>query len=360
MKYLTLVVPCYNSQAYMKRCIDSLLPGGEDVEIIIIDDGSGDDTGEIADTYETLYPNIVRAVHKENGGHGSGVNMGLKLAGGLYFKVVDSDDWLDKGAYEELLQRIKQMAGKGEMQGAEQRTEHGAQRRAKLMEKQLPELLICNYVYDHLEEGITRIMRYDNVFPAGRSIGWNEIGRFRPSQYLVMHALIFRTDILRESGIRLPVHTFYVDNLFSYKPLPNVRKLLYLDLNLYHYYLGRADQSVNQKVMISRIDQLIRVTGLVIKSVDLREVRERKLAAYMRRNISIMLAMTSIHLLLMDSREGYEKCKKLWESIRAQDRGLYLRLRFTTLSGLTYLPGRLLGKLTLWGYRMANRIYHFQ
>lgn len=348
MKYLTLVVPCYNSQAYMKRCIDSLLEGGEDVEIIIIDDGSGDDTGEIADTYEALYPNIVRVVHKENGGHGSGVNMGLGMAGGLYFKVVDSDDWLEKGAYEELLKRIRQMAAGHEESGKPR------------MDGQLPELMICNYVYDHLEEGITRVMRYGNVFPQGRCVSWGETGRFRPSQYLVMHALIFRTDILRKSGIKLPVHTFYVDNLFSYKPLPYVKQLLYLDLDLYHYYLGREDQSVNQRVMISRIDQLVRVTELVIKSVDLKEVREKKLASYMRRNISVMLAMTSVHLLLMDSEEGYEKRKRLWKSIKTQDRGLYLRLRFTTLSGLTYLPGRLGGKLTLWGYRTANRIYRFQ
>ena len=100
MKYITFTVPCYNSQDYMERCIESLLPGGEDVEIIIVDDGSKDATGEIADYYERQYPSIVKAVHKENGGHGSGVNAGLKRASGMYFKVVDSDDWLDETAYE--------------------------------------------------------------------------------------------------------------------------------------------------------------------------------------------------------------------------------------------------------------------
>ena len=91
----------------MRRCIDSLLVGGEDVEILIINDGSTDKTGAIADEYEALYPNIVRAVHKENGGHGSGVNKGLDLAQGLYYKVVDSDDWLDKEAYLKLLAQLK-------------------------------------------------------------------------------------------------------------------------------------------------------------------------------------------------------------------------------------------------------------
>ena len=81
-KYLSFVVPCYNSESYMARCIESLLPGGEDVEIIIIDDGSKDKTGEIADAYQKQYPDLVKVIHKENGGHGSGVNAGLACARG--------------------------------------------------------------------------------------------------------------------------------------------------------------------------------------------------------------------------------------------------------------------------------------
>ena len=130
MKYITFTVPCYNSQDYMKRCIDSLLPGGDDVEIIIVDDGSTDATGKIADEYEACYPGIVRAVHKRNGGHGSGVNAGLRLATGTYFKVVDSDDWLEEGAYARLLGRIKGLCMKKE---------------ARLI-GEVPDLFVCNYI----------------------------------------------------------------------------------------------------------------------------------------------------------------------------------------------------------------------
>ena len=94
MKLLTVTVPCYNSQDYMEKCIDSLLLGGNQVEIIIIDDGSKDQTGAIADRYAALYPDIVKVIHQENGGHGEGINQGLKHATGIYFKVVDSDDTL--------------------------------------------------------------------------------------------------------------------------------------------------------------------------------------------------------------------------------------------------------------------------
>ncbi len=99
MKLLTFAVPCYNSEAYMENCIRSLLPGGEDVEIIIVDDGSKDGTAAIADRYAAEYPTVIKAVHQENGGHGEAVNAGLRNATGLYFKVVDSDDWVNLEAY---------------------------------------------------------------------------------------------------------------------------------------------------------------------------------------------------------------------------------------------------------------------
>ncbi len=81
VKLLTIAIPCYNSAAYMDRCIRSLLPGGDEVEILIVDDGSEkDNTAEIANRYEREYPGICRAIHQENGGHGEAVNAGLRNA----------------------------------------------------------------------------------------------------------------------------------------------------------------------------------------------------------------------------------------------------------------------------------------
>ena len=346
MKYLTFTVPCYNSESYMRRCVDSLLCFGKDAEIILIDDGSTDGTGEIADEYQNRFPDIVKTVHKENGGHGSGVNKGLEMAEGLYFKVVDSDDWLDPEACQKLLFRIRELCGGGRYEFAEN----------------IPDLFICNYVYDHLDEGSSRVMDYRNVFPDEKMCTWNSIGRFKPSQYLIMHSLIFRTEVLRKSNVKLPEHTFYVDNLFSYQPLPYADNLYYMDIDLYHYYLGREDQSVNEKVLMKRIDQQIRVTEMVARSVDLKKVRKKypKLASYMTRNISIMLSISSIHLLLIQTDEARSKRKEMWKNIRQHDKRLYYRLRYSTLSGLTYLPGRLGGRLTIGGYRFARKIYQFQ
>ena len=106
MKLLSIAIPCYNSEAYMEKCIDSLLVGGEDVEILVVDDGSSDRTAEIADVYAEKYPTIVKAIHQENGGHGEAVNAGIRNATGLYFKVVDSDDWVNAEAYAQILKTL--------------------------------------------------------------------------------------------------------------------------------------------------------------------------------------------------------------------------------------------------------------
>ncbi len=113
MKILSIAIPCYNSAAYMRRCIDSLLPGGEDVEILIVDDGSTkDNTAEIADEYEKNYPGIVKAIHQENGGHGEAVNAGLRNATGVYYKVVDSDDWVDVDVYLDIINTLERTGGR--------------------------------------------------------------------------------------------------------------------------------------------------------------------------------------------------------------------------------------------------------
>ena len=108
MKYISFAIPSYNSQEYMSHAIESILVGGEDVEIIIVNDGSSDDTSKIAHEYEEKYPTIIKAVDKENGGHGDAVNSGLTHATGKYFKVVDGDDWVDTKALEHLLEIMEQ------------------------------------------------------------------------------------------------------------------------------------------------------------------------------------------------------------------------------------------------------------
>lgn len=339
MKKISFVVPCYNSEEYMERCIDSLLYGEEEVEIIIVNDGSQDRTGKIADKYAKKYPNIVKAIHKENGGHGSGVNAGLKVAKGKYFKVVDSDDWLDKNALVELLAKID----------------------AFEKQKENVDLIVCNYIYDHLYENKQKKMNYKNVFPVNQICSWKDLGYFRTGQYLIMHSLIYKTSVLRKSKVKLPEHTFYVDNIIAYQPLPFVKTICYFDLDLYHYFIGREDQSVNEKVMVGRVDQQIKVTKIISSCVDLEKVKEEcpKLHHYLLRMFSMMMTISSVYLLIKGDAESYEKREELWNFVKEKNQKVYMKLKYCKLAGFTYLPTKMGSYITLKGYKLAQKIYKF-
>lgn len=224
MKLLSFAIPCYNSKDYMEHCIESILPGGDDVEIIIVDDGSKDETAAIADRYAAEYPDIVKAVHQENGGHGEAVNTGLKNATGKYFKVVDSDDWVDLDSYKKILDKLREFE----------------------QENTQIDMLLANYVYE--KEGAKRkkVMRQTG-FPRNEIFTWSDIKHIYKGHYILMHSVIYRTELLRSCGLKLPKHTFYVDNIYVYKPLPYVRTMYYLDVDFYRYFIGRDDQSVKSR-----------------------------------------------------------------------------------------------------------------
>lgn len=218
MKSLTITVPSYNSADYLGRCLDSLLVGGEKVEILVVNDGSTDETEKIANAYAAKYPTIVKVINQENLGHGGAVGTGLRHATGKYFKVVDSDDQLGADALKTVLQRIDQWQADGDN----------------------VDLIVCNYVYEKTGEP-PYVVNYRKAFHNDKIESWDEVGNFGLTQYLIMHAQIFKTSVLRESKVTLPLHTFYVDNLFAYQPLPLAKKICYLDVDLYHYFIGRDD-----------------------------------------------------------------------------------------------------------------------
>ena len=339
-KLITFAVPCYNSAAYMDHCVETLLTGGKDIEIILVDDGSTkDDTPAICDRYAEQYPGIIRAIHQPNGGHGEGVNQGIRNASGLYYKVVDSDDWLDPDALKKALDKLRQFA--------------------KM--KRPVDMMICNYVYEHVEDQTQKVMRYTNVFPRDRIFSWSQIGRFRPSQYLLMHSVIYRTELLRKCGLELPKHTFYVDNIFVYQPLPYVKTMYYMDVDLYRYFIGRADQSVNEKVMVTRVDQQLRVTRLMIDAHDLRRVHASlpKLSRYMFNYLAMMMTISSIFLLIDGSPEALGKRTELWEYLRTVDRGIYHKMKYRAVSAVSNIPGYQGRKLSVRLYRLARKIYKF-
>ena len=339
MKKISFTIPCYNSEEYIERCINSLLVAKDDIEIIIVNDGSTDKTGKIANRYAKKYPDTIKVIHKENGGHGSGINAGLKAANGKYFKVVDSDDWLDQNALLKLVKKINSLA----------------------KEDQEPDLFICNYVYNHLYEKKQKVINFKNVFPTEEILEWEDMQNCKIGQYLLMHTLIYKTNILRKSKIKLPEHTFYIDNIVAYQPLPYVQSICYLDLNLYQYFIGREDQSVNEQVMIKRVDQQIQVTKNVFDCIDLMELKNNnpKLYKYLLHMLSMLMAISSVYLLMKGDEISYQKRIELWGYIRNKSPYIYKKLRYSYLAGLTYLPTKLGKLITITGYKIAKKIYKF-
>ena len=338
MKILSFGVPCYNSEAYMEKCIESLLVGGDDVEIIIVNDGSKDGTAAIADAYAAKYPGIVKVVHQENGGHGEAVNAGLRNASGMYYKVVDSDDWLDEESLCKVIDVLKGF----------------------VVKRKRVDLMICNYVYEHVEDGTSKAISFANALPENRVFGWSQVGRFRPDQNLLMHTLIYRTKVLRECGLELPKHTFYVDNLFAYIPLPYVRSIYYMNVDLYRYFIGRQDQSVNEQVMIGRIDQQIRVNKLMFDAYGLPDdVYNKRLARYMIGYLATICCVTSVMLTISGTEENIAKRKELWNYFKANDPKLYKRLRIG-LRGIISTPSKkLTSKMVIKAYHVAQKVYKF-
>ena len=337
MKIVTFAIPCYNSEGYMRNCIESLLPGGEDVEIIIVDDGSGDGTAAIADEYAEKYPTIVRTIHQENGGHGAAVNTGLANATGLYYKVVDSDDWVDADAYRQVLDTLR-----------------------KFVKEQTPvDMLLTNYVYEKVSEHHQRRMIYSLLFESDRITTWSEMKHNVKGFSILMHSVTYRTQMLRDCGLKLPEHTFYVDNLFVYEPLPYVKTIYYLNVDFYRYYVGREGQAVNEQIMIKRLDQQLRVNYRMIDAYDLWSIEEKHLREYMLSYLETITVVSTCLAYVSGTKENLHKAKALWKYIRDKDYRTYHHLRWGVLGGAMNLPGRFGRYLSVKAYRISQRFMGF-
>ena len=342
MKTISFAIPCYNSAEYMDTCIKSILAcddGSGDIEIIIVDDGSTkDETPQKADEWEAAHPGIIRAIHQKNGGHGAAVNTGLANAEGVYFKVVDSDDWLDADAMRIIMEYL----------------------RSQCASDSPTDLVIGNYVYEKVFEGTRTVMDYKNVFPHDREFTWDDTKRFKRSQYLLMHSVIYRTQLLRDIGLKLPEHCFYVDNIFVYVPLPHVKTIRYFDVDMYRYFIGREGQSVNEDIMMSRIDQQIRITRIMIDAVDPSlEVPQQKLARYMENYLSMMMCICSVFLRMSGSSINEQKRQIIWRYLKDRRPNLYPIIRWNILNLGTNIPtsaGKAFGNA---GYHLAQKVFKF-
>ena len=339
MKLLTCVVPCYNSAAYMERAVDSLLAGGEEMDVLIVDDGSTDETGAIADRMAEAYPAIIRVHRQPNGGHGSVINYGIANAEGIYFKVVDSDDRLVKENVPGLMDVLRQHAD------AENRVD----------------MIFHDYVYDKPEKENSFMITYTGKLKPDTAATWDRCRPFHMWNQFMIHSLIYSVQFLRENHVVMPEHTFYEDNIYIYQPLGKTRKILYHHAPLYGYCVGRVDQSIDEKNMLKRLDQATNLAKMMITSYSMEELNRmpKHLRGYLINNACGQLFTTCALQFIEDSERSRRMNRELWQAIRDFDPALYRRLRRNPLGRATCLPGRAGERLLVFFYRFGRRMIKF-
>ncbi len=220
MKILTILIPVYNTEKYIKRCLDSILLKEiiNDIEILVVSDGSKDDSVNIVKEYRRKYPDTIKLIEKENGGHGSTINKGLELATGKYFRVLDSDDWFKCVDFIKFVQKLK---------------------------KETADLVVTNYRQIHVYDQHESIYIYKNLVE-NKVYYFDDIDlNILNGEYFVMATSTYKLDILKNSKLCLLEKTFYVDMQYNIEPIKEVQTFVYYNLDVYRYYIGRKNQSVN-------------------------------------------------------------------------------------------------------------------
>lgn len=335
---VTFVIPCYNSAEYMRQSIDSLLAAvNHPCEILIINDGSVDQTSQIAHDYANKHANVF-AIDQENMNWGGVVNTAIARARGEYFKVLDSDDHFDKDSLALVLGTLVDLT----------------------VADTPPDLLITNFVYDHIADGKERTIDYRNLFPEGHVFTWNEMGRPKISEQIMIHACWFKTSVLREAKVRLPTGVSYMDSLLVLQPMPYVETLFYLDTDTYHYIIGREGQSVEIDVVKRQIDQQLLASKLAIEGADYAKLYEEEpnRALLMMGYISCMMSVSTIYLFKINTPKALEKNRELWSYLEKENPTLYANVR-KSLAGKANRKTRIGRALAKFFYWVAQRLFKF-
>ena len=251
-KTLTIVIPAYNMEKYIAHTLDSMIAPEimDDLEVLIVNDGSKDGTADIASKYESMYPTVFKLINKENGGHGSALNVGLKNATGKYYRPIDADDWVDTDALVYVINDLK----KHDVDMVLTNFKKVLEKTGKIINVR------CSNIYNYAEimrglakttEG-TEIKIYDRVYDFNKDI-------YNYSEQYLYHFVTYRTQLLRENAIVFSENVFYDDMEYDLLPLPYVKTVLPIDRYLYMYRLEREGQSVEESSFIKHRDHRAKI-----------------------------------------------------------------------------------------------------
>ena len=238
-KVLSLIVPAYNSSSTLRRCLDSfLVPHLFDrIEVLVVNDGSTDNTREVAQLYTETH-SCFRLINKQNGGHGSVINVAIDSVSGKYFKVIDSDDWIKS---ENLAVFVDAL-----------------------------ETFDADVVFTHFRTIDSRNWRQREYnisgIEFGRVYAFEEYWRHRKSvfQACCFHGITYKTDFYKSCGIKLSESISYEDQEYSTLPFAHVKTVVPLDISLYEYSIGDPNQSMSDANQAKRLSQREQVLWMLI------------------------------------------------------------------------------------------------
>ena len=280
-KILSISVAAYNLEDLVKENIESFLKCKykDEIEVLVIDDGSKDNTAEVVSEYQKKYPNTIRLIKQKNAGPGSTVNTGIKNATGKYFKMIDGDDWVESENVDKLIESIRDLDA---------------------------DMIITNYeIFNNKLGKIIKNLKPNLI--SGKIANFSEICN---SNNLVMHTITYKTSILQENNIKLD-NGFYTDIEYLLLPTPYIKTAIYFDLNIYVYRVARAGQSVDVKSMQKNIEMHNIVLNRLIDFYenDCKDIDEN-LKKYLSKRISVMAWTQTLTLL------SYNYSKKMKEDIK--------------------------------------------
>ena len=329
-KLLSVVIPCYNAAAYMEHAVRSVLCSSISIEVLIVDDGSQDGTADIADRFQRDYPEICKAIHKNNGGHGDAILAGLSVAEGFYFDVLDSDDWMEAESFSVFLKTLETL------------------RQSAVP----PDLVIRNTVFEKTARHHQHISSFCRQFPVNTVFDWNAVRPFPLGNVVLLHSMVYRTALLKQTFLPVPKHTFYVDHLFAYLPLPAVRHLYYTNLNVYHYYLGRPDQSVTESAMFRQISHVDQVCHIMLEQISLDDIENEQQRMYMGTYLEMVIASTYAFMVKSGTPEHLNMAEHLISDIKKTNPCFWNMLSRRPSGFVLSLPRRL-------GYAIISFLFRF-
>ena len=236
-KLLSIIVPAYNMEAYLAQCIESVVPNLQSrdrVEVVVVNDGSKDETSRIAHRYAEKYPDIVRVIDKANGHYGSTINAALAVVRGEYVKILDADDMFDVELMEQFLEALSTGV----------------------------DMVITPFI--EVGNNCKRKIGYNlysrNLYEEGRAYDIEQIFADGAIRFFMMHGVCYRTQILLDMAYRQSEGIAYTDQEWVFYPLFKVKSVAFADVPLYQYNTTREGRSMDAQTQIRSISQLVSVT----------------------------------------------------------------------------------------------------